>query len=191
MINLLPPDEKRQLVASRTNSLLLRYSILLSVFVAVLAVEIVGMSFVVDLGKSQNETVIQENEAKTASYANIKQQTEAFRSNLATAKYILDKQVPYTTLIFSLANSLPPGATIDVLSIDPAAFGTPTTLTVSTTSYQKAIDVKNSLQNAKVNGTTPLFTSVSFQSVTASESTSNYPFAAVYNITYSKAALTQ
>ncbi len=191
MINLLPPDDKKQLVASRTNSLLLRYSILLGVFVAVLAIEIVGMTFVVDLGKSQNEAVIQENEVKTAGYAATRQKAEAFRSNLATAKYILDKQVPYTTLIFALAGNLPAGAVIDTLSIDPAAFGTPTTLTVNTTSYQKAIDVKNSLQNAKVNDTTPLFTSVSFQSVTASESASNYPYTAVYNITYSKAALAQ
>lgn len=191
MINLLPPDDKKQLVASRTNSLLLRYSILLGVFVVVLAIEIVGMTFVVDLGKSQNEAVIQENEVKTAGYAATRQKAEAFRSNLATAKYILDKQVPYTTLIFALAGSLPAGAVIDTLSIDPAAFGTPTTLTVNTTSYQKAIDVKNSLQNAKVNDTTPLFTSVSFQSVTASESASNYPYTAVYNITYSKAALAQ
>ena len=191
MIILLPPDDKKQLVASRTNSLLLRYSILLSVFVAALAIEIVGMSFVVNLGKSQNETIIQENEAKTVGYTATRQKAEAFRSNLATAKYILDKQVPYTTLIFSLANSLPSGAVIDTLSIDPATFGTPTMLTVNTTSYQKAIDVKNSLQNAKVNTTTPLFTSVSFQSVTASESASDYPFTAVYNITYSKAALTQ
>ena len=66
MINLLPPDDKKQLIASRTNSLLLRYTILLGVIVAVLAVEIAGMSFIVDLGKSQNETVIQDNEAKTA-----------------------------------------------------------------------------------------------------------------------------
>lgn len=191
MINLLPPDDKKQLVASRTNSLLLRYSILLGVFVAVLAIEIVGMTFVVDLGKSQNEAVIQENEVKTARYAATRQKAEAFRSNLATAKYILDKQVPYTTLIFALAGSLPAGAVINTLSIDPATFGTSTTITVNTTSYQKAIDVKNSLQNAKVNNTTPLFTSVSFQSVAASESASNYPYTAVYNITYSKAALTQ
>lgn len=191
MINLLPPDDKKQLVASRTNSLLLRYSVLLGIFVAVLAVEIVGMTFVVDLGKSQNEAVIQENEAKTAGYAATRQKSEAFRSNLATAKYILDKQVPYTTLIFALAGSLPAGAVINTLSIDPATFGTSTTITVNTTSYQKAIDVKNSLQNAKVNNTTPLFTSVSFQSVAASESASNYPYTAVYNITYSKAALTQ
>ncbi|MGE5299074.1 MAG: hypothetical protein ACM3KF_03470 [Acidobacteriota bacterium] len=191
MINLLPPDDKKQLIASRTNSLLLRYTILLGVIVAVLAVEIAGMSFIVDLGKSQNETVIQDNEAKTAGYAPTRQKAEAFRSNLATAKYILDKQVPYTNLIFSLARSLPSGTVIDTLAIDPATFGTPTTLIVKTTSYQKAIDVKTSLQNAKINDTTPLFMSVSFQSVAVSESAGNYPYTATYNITYAKAALAQ
>lgn len=192
MINLLPPDDKKQLVAARTNSLLVRYSVLLGVFVAILGLEITGMSFIVDLGKSQNEETIRGNEAKTINYASTKQEAETFRSNLATAKYILDKQVPYTDLIFALANGLPSGAVIDTLAIDPPSFGNPTTLAVKTTSYQKAIDVKTSLQNAKVNGTTPLFTSVSFSSVAASDSTTDpYPFTATYNITYSKAALTR
>ena len=151
--------------------------------------EIAGMYFIVDLGKQQSEITIQDNEAKTVGYAATRQKTEAFRSNLATAKYILDKQVPYTNLIFSLAKGLPSGAVINTLSIDPVTFGTPTTLIVNTTSYQKAIDVKNSLQNAKVNDKTPLFSSVSFQSVTVSDSTSSYPYTATYNITYSKAAL--
>ncbi len=190
MINLLPPDDKKQLNAARTNSLLLRYSVLLGMFVVLLAVEVVGMTFAVDLGKSQNEAVIADNEQKTASYAATKLKAEEFRSNLATAKYILDKQVPYTALIFALAGSLPEGAVINTLSIDPASFGTPTTITVNTTSYQKAIDVKTALQNATVGESTPLFTSVSFQSVASSESAGSYPFTAIYNITYSKAALT-
>ncbi len=192
MINLLPPEEKRQLTAARANTLLLRYSVLLGIIVAALAIESTGMTIIVDMGKSQNEAIIQENEAKTASYSKIKQQATAFKSNLATAKYILNKQVPYTDLIFALARALPQGSVIDTVSIDPASFGTPTTLIVRTTSYQKAIDVKSSLQNAKTNQDTPLFSSVSFVSVDATtESGSSYGFTATYNIVYSKAALTQ
>lgn len=190
MINLLPIEDQRQLAAARTNTLLLRYTILLSIFVVALAIEILAVYVVMNIGKTQNQTTISENEAKAASYAPIKQQADTFRSNLATAKYILNKQVPYTTLMLALSQSLPEGAVIDKLAIDPATFGTLSTLTVKTTSYDKAIAVKTSLQNAKV-GNIALFTSVSFDSVSAGDSTSKYPFTAIYNVTYSKAVLAQ
>jgi hypothetical protein len=84
-----------------------------------------------------------------------------------------------------LANNLPDGSAVDQLTIDPATFGTSTTLTIKTVSYEKSIEVKNALTNAKINGK-PLFTSVSFQSVATSEAASNYPLTALYNVTYSK-----
>lgn len=191
MINLMPPNDRRQLAAARTNTLLLRYT-LLSVFViALLAVEMVGAYFVVNMSKAHDEQTISDNEQKTASYTAVKQQADAFRSNLATAKYILDRQVSYTTLMMGLANSLPSGAVIDKLSIDPSTFGTPTTLSVKTSSYDRAIEVKTALQNAKINNT-PLFTSVSFQSVAEQpDAKGSYPITAVYNLTYSKAVLSQ
>jgi len=190
MINLLPTEDQRQLAAARTNTLLLRYTILLGVFVVVLVMEILAVYVVVNIGKTQNQSTISENDAKAASYASVKQQADTFRSNLATAKYILDKQVPYTTLMLALSQNLPSGAVLDKIAIDPATFGTPTTLTVRTTSYDKAIAVKTSLQNAKV-GDTALFTSVSFDSVSSGDAQSQYPYTAVFNVTYSKAALAQ
>lgn len=192
MINLLPPNDKKQLAAARTNTLLARYSVLLAVIVAFLALEVVGMYFVVDAGTAQSQATINENGQKTSSYSSTKQQAEVFTSNLATAKYILDKQAPYTTLIFTLAGSLPSGSVLDTVSLDPATFGTPIALTVKTKSYDKSIEVKTALQNAKVNGTVPLFSSVSFQSVAASEGESTpYKYTAVFNVIYSKEALTQ
>ena len=161
------------------------------IIVGFLVLEVVGMNFAVDIGTAQNQAVIKENEEKTASYNDVKKQAETFATNLQTAKYILNKQIPYNTLIFTVANTLPSGATIDTLSIDPATFGTPTTMVVRVTSYDKAVEVKAALQNAKVNNTTPLFTSASFLSIVAAEAGAKYPYNATYNVTYSKAALTQ
>ncbi len=192
MINLLPPEEKRQLAAARTNTLLLRYSVLLSIVIVFLAFEALGMYFVVDAGTAQNKTTIEENKQKTTAYATTQQEATTFASNLATAKYILGRQVPYTSLIFKIANSLPQGSVLSTLALDPATFDTPTMLTVNTTSYSKSIEVKAALQNAKLNDTTPLFSSVSFQSVAASsDASSPYGFIATYNVTYSKAVLAQ
>ncbi len=191
MINLMPFEDRRQLAAARTNTLLLRYVILMGMFIAFLAIEMVAVYFIVSAGKANNELVIQENEAKTVEFTDVKQQATLFRSNLATAKYILGKQVPYTTLMLTLANNLPEGAFLEKLSIDPATFDTPTTLSVKTTSYDRAVQVKTALQNAKVNDV-PLFSSVSFQSVSNSEGDkTSHPYTAIYNVTYSKKVLTQ
>lgn len=189
MINLIPLDDRKQLAAARTNTLLLRYIILIAIVITLLIVEMVGVYFIVSAGKTSNEQIISENEAKTAQYASVKQQATAFQSNLSTAKYIIGKQVPYTTLMLALANNLPSGAVIEKLTIDPTTFGTPSLLTVRTTSYDNAVAVKSALQQAKV-GKNNLFTSVSFQSVSSSEGDkTGYPFTAAYNVTYSKEAL--
>ena len=190
MINLMPPEERRQLAAARTNTILLRYTIIMGVLICVIILELLAMYFVINLGKAQNESTISSNTTKTQQYLPVQQQADTFNTNLKTAKYILSKQTPYTDLITSIANCLPKGAVINTLELDPATFGTPTTLTVMTTSYQKAIDIKTSLQNAKMLGKTPLFTSVSFQSISQQQGgSSSYPFTAIYNITYSKEAL--
>ena len=189
MINLMPSNDRRQLTAARTNTLLLRYVILMGVFAALLVMELVAVYFIVSIGRANNEQTIRENETKTAQYNDVKQQATLFRSNLATAKYILDKQVPYTALMLALANNLPEGAIMDKLSIDPSTFDTSTTLGIKTISYDRSVQVKNALQNTKVKNI-PIFSSVSFQSVSLDDKdTSGYPYIAVYNVVYSKKVL--
>lgn len=189
MINLIPPQDRSQLAAARTNSLLLRYVILLGIFIGILILEIGAVYVVMSTDKARNEAIIAENIAKTAEYEPTRRQAETFRSNLATAKYILDKRIPYTTLILTLANNLPNGAIIDSLSLNPQSFGTPTNLTVKATTYQKTIEVKSALQNIKV-GDKPLFTAVSFSSLTETEQpTDAYRYTATLDVTYSKEVL--
>lgn len=188
MINLLPENDQKQLAAARTNTLLLRYTTLLGVFVVILVIEILGVYVVMNISKSQNQKIISDNTSRAASYSNVKQQADAFRTNLATAKYILDKQAPYTTLMLTIAHNLPSGAVINKLSIDPTTFSLPTVLIVNTNSYSDTIAVKTALQNTKV-GSVPLFSSVSFQSVSLVEGAASYPYTATYGVTYSKEVL--
>lgn len=192
MINLLAPTERRQLAAARTNTILFRYVIFLIIVLAFLCIEMAAMYFVVNTEKQRNEQIIAENEQKAAKYSDTKKEVDSFRSNLSTAKYILSKQVPHTALILTLANNLPADTVIDKVSIDPATFGTPTVLTVKMKSYDQAIKVKTALQETMFEKK-PLFSSVSFQSVTTGENkegqSSTYPVTATYNITYSKAVI--
>jgi Tfp pilus assembly protein PilN len=183
MINLLSPGDRSQLRAARSNTLLLRYTILLGIVVIVLVAEMIGIYFVLNIDKSHNEEIIRDNEAKTVSYSATKTSAAQFKSDLATAKYILGNQVPYTKLITTIANILPADAVIDTLALDPTTFGTPTQLTIHTKSYQSAIDVKQFLQKSDI------FSDVSFQSVAQEvESPSPFPFTAIYNVTISRDA---
>lgn len=187
MINLLPPEYMRQLGAARTNSLLLRYSVLMTLVVAFLALEAVGMYFVVDAGTAQNQATISENAKKTTAFAATKKEAASFTANLSTAKYILGKQVPYTKILLIVAQSMPAGAVVDSISVDPATFGTPASLSVQAKTYNEVIETKTLLQKAQFNEKTPLFTAVSLQSVTTDKTAdAHYPIIAQFNVTYSK-----
>lgn len=183
MINLLSPEDRRQLRAARSNTLLLRYTVLLGIVLVVFVAEMAGIYVFLSVDKSRNEETIRDNEARTAGYSDTKAAATQFKSDLATAKYILDNQIPYTKLITTIANILPSDAVLDALTLNPTTFGTPTQMTIHTKSYQSAINVKQFLQKSDI------FSEVSFQSVSLeAESKSDYPYMAVYNVTISKDA---
>lgn len=116
MINLLPPEERRQLGAARSNTLLLRYSIVLLFILALLGSEIGGSYIFINAERARNEETAQENAAKTSQYAATRQQAEAFTSSLSTAKQILDDQTPYTALVLALAKAIPSSTSIDTVA---------------------------------------------------------------------------
>lgn len=191
MINLLARDDRKQLAASRTNALILRYIFLTSAVIAVMTLEMGAVFLILHTDSTNNQAVIDENQAKAQSYTATQNQATTFRTDLSTAKYVLDNQTPYTSLILSIANALPNGARLDTLTIDPATFGTPGTLTVNTDSTDTAIDTKAALQTANMDGVT-IFENVSFKSITQSTATGGARmFTAIYNITYSKGIVTQ
>lgn len=187
MINLLPPIDQRQLMASRTNALILRYILLMSVVIAVMALEMLGVYVILNVDKQNSQTIIQANDEKAAAYQSVQKEADSFRSNLAVSKYILDQQVPYTGIIIALAQILPEGAAVDALSIMPATFGTPTSLIVHTSTRDLAVDVKALLQQASYNGKS-IFSSVSFESLAVSTESG---YTATFNVTYSKELGTQ
>ena len=163
MINLLPPAYKKQLAASRTNTLLRRYVVLLFVLVFVVLAEIGGVYFFIATERGRNEAAVERNHNKTAEYATVKREATEFKANLTTAKAILDQQVSYTRLIKLIADRLPPNVIIEQLSIDPTTFGTPTTLSIRAKGYN------------------------SFQSITLQEKDAgSYPYTSTYSVTFKK-----
>lgn len=181
MINLLPPDEKRQIRAARANTLLIRYNIA-SVIALLFIVAAIGFTyFYLSNAKSSAERTISENQSRVGSYGKVQAEAQQFRSNLATAKQILDKEVTYSKVAVSVASVLPPGVILKQLTLDAQTFGTPTVLAAEAKSYEAAIALKDAFQKS------PLFTDAHFQNITnSSDTTSEYPYSVNLNVTFAK-----
>jgi Tfp pilus assembly protein PilN len=184
MISLLPKEEKRQLRAARTNSLLVKYNIFLIIGIGFLSIA-VGVTYLyLTNSKAVAEETVEQNTAKVSSFAAIESDAQQFRTNLSTAKQIIDKEVTYTKVILGISKLLPSGVILDSLSLDAQTFGTQTTLVAHAKSYSAALALKDEFQKSS------LFSDVHFQSISGGDSTTQtaYPFAVNLNVTIKKDA---
>lgn len=179
MINLLPPEEKRQLRAARTNTLLARYNIILLGAVIFLALATGIVYLYLTSTKASADQTVRENATQTEQYANVLADTEQFRSDLSVAKQILDREIPYTSVILSIAQILPSGVILDSLVLDSEQFGAETQLQAAARNYDGVLALKDALQDS------PFFSDVHFQSV-ATVDDPNYPLSVTINVTISK-----
>lgn len=150
MINLLPPDQLRELRAARANTLLLRYNIFL---VGVLLFVVLSLIIVYLYLNTIKDTAIQtkhDNDAKVASYSQIDTQAKDFRNNLVNAKAILDKDVTYSKTLLAIANVLPNGVIFNTISLDATTFGTPTVLALKARDEASAIAAKEAFSKSSM-----------------------------------------
>ena len=186
MINLLPPLYHRQLIASRANTLLARYVVLSLLLIIVMIAEMTAVYLFLSSSKAQSEAAISENDQKTAKYSEVQTQAEQFRTDLVTAKTILDTQVPYTKIFRTVADLMPDGVILNHLTIDPSTFGTPTNLDIRARTYQAAIAFHTTLNNSNV------LSNVSFRTVSFdAQDKTGYPSSSTLSVTFKKEALTE
>jgi Tfp pilus assembly protein PilN len=179
MINLLPPEEKRQLRAARTNTLLARYNFILLAAVAFLGLAVGVVYLYLSTTKASADQVVRENTAQTNQYSGVLTEAQQFRSNLAIAKQILDREISYTTVLINIAQTMPQGVVLESLILDSSTFGTETTLTASAQNYDRALAFKDALQSS------PFFTDAHFESVDDTGS-GDYPLAVSLTVTISQ-----
>lgn len=188
MINLLPAEDQRQLAAAQTNTLLLRYLVLLPIVILLLIAEMGAIYLVMNTTQNNNRQTIADNESKAAQYDQLKTEASDFRTNLRTAKSILDTQVPYSDILTSIAQVLPDGASLETFLLDSTTLTTPTTtFKVRVQSYPQAVEVKNQLQNAKINDEN-VFTDVNILETSHVLGDDDH-YEATYNVTFSKEIL--
>ena len=181
MINLLPPHEKGQLRAARTNRLLLRYNFLVIIaFVFLIGSLGVVFAFLKNTEAAAEETIAY-NQSKVGDYTSVQAEAENFKQRLSSAKQILDTDVAYTNVIMQIAEVMPRGVVLDTLSLDSKTFGSPTTLAAKVKDYPTALNLKNALQKSNV------FSNVSIQSITGGGD-GDYPLSVTLNVTIRKDA---
>lgn len=187
MINLLSPEERKQIKAARANSILMRYVVMSLIVVVIIVVELISSYFMLVFNQSASRETINDNQSKSSAFSSIKSDAEKYRSNLRVAKYILDTQAPYTDILNAIAKRLPNGASLTGISIDPTTFGTASVqIQTHVSSYAQAIEVKNSLQETSINKV-KVFDSVSLSNAT--HEIGDNTFQANYTVIYSKKVL--
>lgn len=187
MINLLPYEHKSEIRAGRANVLLVRYIAILMCAAIVLGGLLVGAYIVLNNTKAIAEVKVQENENRMAAFQATRAQSESFRSDLSTAKTILDENISFSKLIYRIAATVPSGVILDNLTLDPKTFGSSVDLTASAKSFDDATKLRDAFsRNDQV------FSDVSLQTIRSPEGAATgdqYPVKVTLSVVINKGAL--
>lgn len=138
MINLLPQGQQKEIRAARTNTLLLRYLILLIGALAFLVVALGITYFSLNASARQADAVKAKNEQAAVGYSETQIAANTLRSDLSTAKSLFDNEIRYSKVLLRLSSLLPEGTSIQDFSVDKTTFSQPMTLPVYVGSEQQA-----------------------------------------------------
>ncbi len=185
MINLLPDGYKKELLAARSNVVLLRYNFLfLGLAAFVLASSLVVYALLGN-AEGQAKATNSDNNSRATQYAGTEKEANDYRKNLTTAAKILDNEVNYTDRVFAITNLLPSGVVLDSLSLNAKDFGTPTVLNAHAKDYNAVTALKSAFQASPT-----VFSNVHFQSITndgGGTTGAAYPISVGINVTMNKA----
>lgn len=185
MINLLSHETKNELRAARSNSTLLKYLFIVIMGVVFLLFISVGVYFILMDIKGSAEKSLSINQQQGSSYSAAEEQAKALKASLAKAKSILDNEIRYSKLLTSISAAMPEGTVIDSLSLNSKIFESSVTLTIYAVSTDAALKLKEKFQSSS------LFTGVTFQSITNSNTTKSegYPVTASVSLSINKGSL--
>lgn len=187
MINLLPYEHKEEIMAARTNVVLVRYITILILAAIVLGGLIVGAYFALNGTKESAELKASENTSRLAAYQQTKLRADTFRSDLTTAKTILDSNVSFSKLIYEIADTVPAGVVLDDLTLDPATFGSSVTMNASAKTFNDASKLRDSFR-----ANNQVFSNVQVQTIKSSGAAAtdkNYPVKVVLSVVINKGAI--
>lgn len=187
MINLLPGEYKQEIRAARTNVILVRYIAILICAALVLGGLVAGSYMALNGTKSTAEAKVAENQQRVLAYQDIKNRSDAFRSELSTAKTILDSTISFSKLIYKIADIVPRNVILDDLTLDPNTFGSSVTMTANAKTFNDATKLRDAfIKNDQV------FSDVRLQSIKSSETSADsaaYPVKVSLSVIINRGAL--
>lgn len=186
MINLLSDDKKREIRAGNANTIIRSYIFMTLAAFVLLGLLSGGVYFTLSVTRSDAQQRVLSNQSDIAKYQKIQNNATEFRSNLATAKQIMDKEIIYSGLILKIAKAVPRGVILNSLSLSPDTIGKPTTMKANAKSYDAALALKSSFEKQP-----ELFSDVHFEDISnqGDETDSSYPISITLALTVNKAAL--
>lgn len=152
MINLLDPEQERQLRAGRLNVRLVRFFVLsLLIAVGVGSVYTAGFWLVTrdrDVAEQQQQAINQDLEGYTV----LANSAKEYRQNLAVAKQILGNQMVFSTFLTDLGALMPTNTIVETLAISTASTSASTTgalsLATRAKNYDDVLNIKKAFETS-------------------------------------------
>ena len=181
MINLLPEPYKVQLRAARTNVLLIRYTIIVVLAFAFLALILIGAIFLLSQTRLSSEQLIAANDTKAAQFGDTSQEISRLTQSLSTSKQVLDQQISYSKVLQSVASLLPAGSVIGKIELTDESFDSaPTNLTVYAVDNETAVQVGQKFQTATG------FRGAKIDSISETAGIEGYPVSATLTVSFAR-----
>ena len=187
MINLLPNEHKSEIRAGRANVILVRYIVIMISAVVVLGGLLVGSYVVLNSTQVNAESRVAENQQQVAQYQDVRVQADAFRSDLAVAKTVLDSEVSFSKLIYKIAAIVPSGVILSDLTLDPKNFGSSVTMSANAKTFDDATKLRDAFE-----GSQDVFSSVQLKTIRSDDggtSQEGYPVQVSLSVVINKGAL--
>lgn len=146
MINLLLPEDKKQLRAARVNVILRSYFILLGLAMIVMG-GVFGFGLLITFGQktTAEESKVGSEQAALA-YKDTRDKAAAFTKDLSIAKTILAGDIRFSTLITDIAAIVPPNVILSNLALGANNLASPLTLSGQANSYDNVVRFKNDME---------------------------------------------
>lgn len=181
MINLLPTQQKTDIIAARANIILIRYiGIIILAFVFILAIFTTSetvLSGTLETAKSR----IEANTIKADVYTSTQQEVNNLSSKLSDAKMQLDSDISYSTILTEIGKLTPSGVVIKDMTLNDSALkGSPLAITAYAQSTAEVSTLQRQFQSS------PLFTQVSLQQTNTSGGIDSYPVSVSLSVTFNK-----
>lgn len=186
MINYLPPDQKKQLRAARTNVLLVRYNIGLVIVASFLTLATLAVFLLLSSEKKAAEDTIAANQSRASNFSDVQARADSFRKDLSDAKTIFDNEILYSKIYSEIAGILPSGTALEALDLSEAQLGTPLSLSFKIKGEQQAASLLSAFKYSTMFGGAASYGTL--KANTGADS-GNYPYIISINVTIDKGAI--